>query len=199
MLTLVEQYLELYQPFLTNGIERDSFYVYVILEKSRVCYIGKGINQRVKNHFNISSSAVSLAISRNSNDFDWKIIKYFDDDELGCLEFEKQLITDCKKKKHFLYNVANYNYNSNISQICLRGFLQIFKQWENRIFPYSFGNNCLTLDELAQIIFYLIKKEISKLSDNSIPSYRGTKINKLGYYLTKENEKYRVNLTYAAA
>ena len=181
---------------LLNGIEKNSYYVYVILEKGSICYIGKGINQRVKDHFKLSNRLISQKIAEGRNDYEWKIIKYFDYDEFAALQYEKFLIKKFKAEGRKLYNVAHNDYSLSINKkVKLKHYINLFNQWENKVFPYFICENLnFTIMDSVKCVLDAIKKECKNVKPNLIQYYNGIRLDNLNFYTTVENGNYKVNI-----
>lgn len=168
------------------------FYVYIITEGEIVCYIGKGTGKRVLSHFNGRGNVLlGTKIKSDPHLYSWAILEEYDN-EYDCLDYEEQLILECKKAKHKLYNKVHYDSSSTYNKE-FRGIFGLFKQYEERIFPSQMSTS-MSLIELLDILFKMVKEVCQKVSLENIPLYRGRRLDQLNYFITPYRDKNRVNI-----
>ena len=152
------------------------YYVYAIIENGAVCYIGKGKGNRVLSHFHQSSNQLLASrIKNNKTAFDWTIVSQFHDEQ-ECLEYEEKLIKQCKYLGIELYNSTHYASQKLDNQF-IKGVFEVFKQFEQRIFPISLPSNVIKPIDRAALILDICKKKYSNLK--TMPIYKGKNITEL--------------------
>jgi hypothetical protein len=177
---------------INKSIPLRGYYVYVITENNYICYIGKGKNNRVKSHFTDSSNQVLKSkIKENKNIFDWHIIDVFDT-EIEAFDLEEDLIIDCKKNKHKLYNKVHYsNYGQYNKEV--RSIFNVLNQLEKMVFIDIKRDNILSIHETTKIFFKIINDICLKMK--YIPVYMKKPINELNYSLTKIDNYIKVSVS----
>lgn len=173
-------------------IPSNCYYVYAITEGGSVCYIGKGKKRRLFQHFKgTGNMLLGSAIRDNKENFEWFILADFQI-ESEALEYEEELIIECKKAAHKLYNTTHYTKEPS-GQNVFKGLARLLHDYDIRIFPERFCST-LTLKEAVEIVFSLIDQQCLKTPYDKIPKYKGVRFDELGYDIYPEYGKYRVEI-----
>lgn len=177
---------------LNKNIPQRGYYVYAILENSKVCYIGKGKKNRVLDHFNGKGNKTIFNLYRtSSNEYDWTILE-IQQTESESLERERYYINLFKKNKTKLYNI-NYNTKDYV----LEKTNMVIKSMESLINITSYMYKCESdMKEVVSMSLNVAKQLYSEISDKVNISYFGVNVMdlKIKYQLYKDNngERYAV-------
>lgn len=174
---------------LSKSIPKRGYYVYVITENDSICYIGKGKQYRVLSHFkNSSNHTLNLKIRENKNNYDWHILEEFDN-EYDCLNYEEELILNCKRNKHKLYNVIHNSKGKQYNKLIIH-FFNSLRLYEQNTYEQITDPNILTIKQVTEIYFEIIKNTCKKLID--IPRYKGKPLNELSFIEQIQNDRVRI-------
>lgn len=177
-------------PAYYKAIPIHGYYVYVIMENGKVCYVGKGKKKRVLSHFKGTGNVFLYSrIKDGQNIYDWAVLEHFED-EADAFDYEKRLIKKCVRLRIKLYNSTHYAARAS-KMILFKGIFGLFKDYENRVFSDQICD-ILSVSELADIVVKLIKDTCDGLSQDRIPVYRSKPINQLQYFIRPEYGKNRI-------
>ncbi len=161
------------------------YYVYAITKNDIVVYIGKGVKNRVLQHFkNSSNHRLFSEMKNNKKQFDWYILSYFDEQH-EALEFEYNIITDAKIGGLKLYNKTHYS-NSREFNSGLKLIYFVLKQYENMWFKVNTLNLYTCPKRRAETFLRCLKIEFENYSEK--PMYKNKPFTELSLTLSFDNE-----------
>lgn len=174
-----------------QDLPKTGFYVYALLENNVVCYIGKGSKNRVLQHFKGSTNQLLASRLRdNEASFKWLILECFSD-EYECIEYETELIQDCRECKHRLYNKVHYSSNNQLNEY-MRFFMWTFKRYENFVYKDQTDQGLWHISKSVDVLFYLIERTVELISQYRMPTYKGVPIDQLGYFISSEIYNHKI-------
>ena len=135
-------------------IPKNGYYVYIITENDKICYIGKGKKNRVLSHIKGNGNKY-ISKKRNIHKYDWFIV-YKTLNEFEAFNYERTLLLDAKENNIELYNIIystrsakeKEEYTKNILKEGLNNHL-------NYMFVYGVKNR-LSHQEITDMFINLI-------------------------------------------